>query len=244
MRSQLKIIGFAALVCLICSILLALASTVLKPLQERNKANDIKTKVLSVFGEKIFDKKGKLCVTPDELDAIFKSRITGIVLDSNGNVVEGKSVSDLTPKEISEIDKKSGLKAYYPLYIYNNTETHTKLYAIHVSGKGLWSTIKAYMALKPDLSTIFGVVVYEQQETPGLGGDVDKPYFQDRFKGKKWLKDGVVQHFTITKPGKAMNDHSIDGITAATMTCNGVQAFLNNDFKVYNKYFEKIRNQK
>jgi Na+-transporting NADH:ubiquinone oxidoreductase subunit C len=243
-REQLKIIGFAAVVCLVCSILLAFASTVLSPLQDRNKANDIKTKVLAVFGEKVLDKKGKLCVSLDELDAVFEKRISGIVLDSEGNVLEDKKVSELTPREISDIDKETGLKAFYPVYVYENSETGTKLYGIHVSGKGLWSTIKAYMALEPDLSTISGVVFYEHQETPGLGGEVEKSYFQNRFIGKRWLEDGVVQEFAITKPGMAENDHSIDGITAATMTCNGVEKFLNNDFKVYNKYFEKIRRQK
>ncbi len=241
MRDQLKIIGFAAAVCLVCSILLAFAATALSPLQARNKANDIKTKVLAVFGEKVLDEKGKLCVSLDELDAVFEERITGIVLDADGNLLEGKEVSELTAREISDIDKETGLKAFYPVYVYENSETGTKLYAIHVSGKGLWSTIKAYMALETDLSTISGIVFYEHQETPGLGGEVEKPYFQDSFNGKKWLENGVVQEFIITKPGMADNDHSVDGITAATMTCNGVEAFLNNDFKVYNKYFEKIR---
>jgi len=237
----MKIIGFAAAVCLVCSILLAFAATALGPRQARNKANDIKTKVLAVFGEKVLDEKGKLCVSLDELDAVFEERISGIVLDSEGNLLEGKEVSELTPREISDIDKETGLKAFYPVYVYENKETGKQLYAIHVSGKGLWSTIKAYMALETDLSTISGIVFYEHQETPGLGGEVEKPYFQDSFIGKKWLEDGVIQEFAITKPGMADNDHSVDGITAATMTCNGVEAFLNNDFKVYNKYFEKIR---
>ena len=241
MREQLKIIIFATVVCLICSVLLAFVSTALKPRQERNKANDIKTKVLMVFGEKVTNKKGKVCISQNEIDSIFTNRISGIVLDAEGNLVKDKNVGDLTPQEISDRNKETGLKAYYPVYIYKNKETGKKLYAIHVSGKGLWSTIKGYMALEEDLSTIAGMVFYEHQETPGLGGDVEKPYFQDRFKGKQWLDKGVVQEFEITKPGGAANNHSIDGITAATMTCNGVEAFLNDDFKIYNKYFEKLR---
>jgi Na+-transporting NADH:ubiquinone oxidoreductase subunit C len=240
-REQLKIIIFATVVCLVCSVLLAFVSTALKPLQERNKANDIKTKVLMVFGEKVTNEKGKVCISPNEIDSIFTNRISGIVLDAEGNLLKGKNVGDLTPQEISDRNKETGLKAFYPVYIYKNEETGKKLYAIHVSGKGLWSTIKGYMALEEDLSTIAGMVFYEHQETPGLGGDVEKPYFQDRFKGKQWLDKGVVQEFEITKPGGAANNHSIDGITAATMTCNGVEAFLNDDFKIYNKYFEKLR---
>ena len=243
MREQIKTIGFATVVCLVCSILLAVVSMALKPRQELNRANDVKSKVLMVFGEKVTDAKGRINVPQSEIDSIFSKRISGIVLDSDGNVIDGKKVDELTPKEISDINAETGLKEYYPLYIYKNEESGKTLYGIHVSGKGLWSTIKGYMALDTDLSTISGMVFYEHQETPGLGGDVEKPYFQDRFKGKKWIEDGKLQTFEITKPGLADNDHSIDGITAATMTCNGVQAFLNKDFDVYNKYFEKLRNK-
>ncbi len=239
MREQAKIIGFATAVCLVCSILLALVSTALGPRQARNKANDVKGKVLQVFGVAVTDDSGKPCLSPDELDALFKERITGLVLDSNGQHVPDKAVEDLDPREISEPDKTSGLKAFYPLYIYKDPETQSVQYAIHVSGKGLWSTVKGFMAIAADRSTIAGIVFYEHQETPGLGGEIEKPFFQNRFKGKQWHTDGKLQTFRITKPGADTDMHSVDGITAATMTCRGVEAFLNTDFTVYNQYFEK-----
>jgi Na+-transporting NADH:ubiquinone oxidoreductase subunit C len=242
-REQLKIIGFATAVCLVCSILLALVSSALAPRQARNKANDVKTKVLQVFGAEVTDAKGKLSISQDALDALFSSRITGLVLNADGQVVADRAVATLTPQQISDRDKSTGMKAFYPVYIYEDPETSLKQYAIHVSGKGLWSTIKGFMALKADLSTIAGVVFYEHQETPGLGGEVEKPYFQDSFKKKQWLKDGVLQDFHITKPGADPDPHSVDGITAATMTCRGVESFLNDDFKVYNNYFETLRTQ-
>jgi Na+-transporting NADH:ubiquinone oxidoreductase subunit C len=242
-RDQLKLIVFATVVCLVCSIMLAFVSNALAPRQARNKANDVKTKVLQVFGEAVVDESGKTCVSPDELDALFSSRITGMVLSSDGELVEGKTVDSLTPQQISDINKDTGLKAFYPLYIYEVPDSGVKRYAIHVSGKGLWSTIKGFMALKADLSTIAGIVFYEHQETPGLGGEVEKPYFQDSFIDKKWLSDGKVQPFVIMKPGSEKTDHGVDGITAATMTCRGVESFLNDDFAVYNNYLEKLRAQ-
>ncbi len=243
MRDQLKIIGFATAVCLICSVLLAVVSTALGPRQAQNKANDVKSKVLQVFDEPIFSEKGKLTVSPDELDAMFTERISGIVLNAEGLPVDGLAIEELTPQQISDQDKTTGLKAYYPLYIYTDPETKTKRYAIHVSGKGLWSTIKGFMALESDLSKIAGVVFYEHQETPGLGGEVEKPFFQDSFRGKTWIADGEVQYFRVTKPGEAHNDHCVDGITAATMTCRGVESFLNADYAVYNNYFDTLRTQ-
>lgn len=239
MREQIKTIGFATAVCLVCSILLAFVSSALSGRQERNKANDLMTKVLSVFGEKVTDARGKLLVSTDELDRMFSSRISGIVLDAESRVLPGRKVEELEPEDISEADKATGLKRFYPLYVYSDPQTGKPAYAIHVSGKGLWSTIKGYVALKSDLSTIAGVVFYEHQETPGLGGEIEKPYFQDRFKGKRWLDKGAVRRFRIIKPGAAGDDHSVDGITAATMTCRGVEEFLNADFAVYNEYFKR-----
>ncbi|MBL7115698.1 MAG: NADH:ubiquinone reductase (Na(+)-transporting) subunit C [Kiritimatiellae bacterium] len=241
MRDQAKIIGFATAVCLVCSILLALVSTALGPRQARNKANDVKSKVLQVFGVQVTDASGKPCVSPEELDTLFKQRITGLVLDSTGKHLPEKAVADLNPREISEPDKTSGLKPFYPLYIYEDPETQTRQYAIHVSGKGLWSTVKGFMALKADQSTIAGIVFYEHQETPGLGGEIEKPFFLNRFKGKQLHADGTLQAFRITKPGAQTDMHSVDGITAATMTCRGVENFLNTDFAVYDQYF---KNQK
>ncbi len=235
MREQLKIIRFATIVCLICSILLAVVSSSLSKRQEANKANDIKTKVLQVFG--VTNKLGKAVTAAAEIETVFSERITGLVLDAEGKVMTDKNVADLTPEEINTKDKETGLKQFYPLYIYTDPATAKKLYAMHVSGKGLWSTIKGYMALEDDLNTIFGMVFYENAETPGLGAEVEKPYFQDQFKGKKWLDNGKVAEFKIIKPGGELNDHTVDGITAATMTCNGVEIFLNEDFAVYNRYF-------
>lgn len=236
MREQLKIIRFATIVCLVCSVLLAVVSSVLAPRQEANKANDIKTKVLQVFG--VTNSLGQAVTAAEEIEKVFSEQITGLVLDAEGKVVADKQVSDLTPAEINSRDKVTGLKEFYPLYIYTDAATSEKRYAIHVSGKGLWSTIKGYMALEDDLSTIFGIVFYENAETPGLGAEVEKPFFQDQFKGKKWLdENGAVVKFSVIKPGGELNDHTVDGITAATMTCAGVEVFLNEDFKIYNKYF-------
>jgi len=238
-RDQLKTVGFAAAVCLVCSILLACLSWGLKDRQQMNRDNDIKKKVASVFGLDVVDEKGRLSVSQDELDAIFEETISGIVLGNTGEIQEGRSVSELSGEEMNDRDPLTGLKALYPLYVYEGGDGAQKRYAIHVSGKGLWSTVKGYVALESDLNTIAGVVIYEHAETPGLGGEVEKKFFLDRFKGKKWLAGGEVQRLRITKPGEANGPHAVDGITAATMTCRGVEAFLTEDFMVYNRYFEK-----
>jgi Na+-transporting NADH:ubiquinone oxidoreductase subunit C len=239
---QMKTIGFAAAVCLVCSLLLSVVYSTLREEQEANKANEIKVKVLSVLGLEVVDQKGRQIKTNEEIVEMFTSQIEGMVLDGNGKMVEDVSMGTLTSADINERDKETGLKKYYPLYVYNDSATGKKKYAIHMSGMGLWSVVKAYMAMNSDLETISGMVFYDHAETPGLGGEIEKEFFQSQFEGKKMYREGELQEFDIIKPGLETDDFCISGITAATMTCKGVKAFINKDFKVYSKYFATIRN--
>lgn len=239
MGKELKVIAFAAAVCLICSLLLAAVYSGLKPLQDRNKALDVKIKVLTALGAKVADEGGKVTKSAVEIEEMFSAQIEGLVIDSDGKLVD-VAIVDLTEEQINK-RRDNGLKDYYPLYVATDPDSGRKRYAIHVSGRALWSVVKGYMALEEDGSTIAGMAFYEHQETPGLGGEIEKPFFQDSFREKKFLSAGKVQLFRILKPGQPTDSHSIAGITAATMTCNGVAEFLNDDFQVYHKYFESIR---
>ncbi|OVE73373.1 NADH:ubiquinone reductase (Na(+)-transporting) subunit C [bacterium B17] len=241
MGEQLKTIGFAAAVCLVCSLLLAAVYSGLREEQEQNKANELKVKVLTAFGKEIIDGKGKLAVSQEQVDEMFKAEIVGKVLDGNGELVESITVEALAPEQINNRNKETGLKEYYPFYIHTDPATSKKRYAIHLSGMGLWSVVKAYLALEDDYNTIAGMAFYDHAETPGLGGEIEKDFFQDRFKEKKMLEGDVVKGFQILKPGMQTDDYCIDGISGATMTCKGIANFINSDFAVYNKYFSKLR---
>ncbi|PKK96399.1 MAG: hypothetical protein CVV58_06550, partial [Tenericutes bacterium HGW-Tenericutes-3] len=66
--------------------------------------------------------------------------------------------------------------------------------------KGLWSTLYGYLALETDLKTIKGISFYKHAETPGLGGEIDKPEFQKNFYGKKILSEsGELISVTVLK---------------------------------------------
>ena len=45
----------------------------------------------------------------------------------------------------------------------------------------------AILLLIPDCETAKGITFYKHGETPGLGGEVEKPWFQDNFIGKKFV---------------------------------------------------------
>ena len=242
MGKDLKTIMFATAVCVVCSLLLAGSYSALKSRQDANKLLDFRSKVLQVFGVPVMDAKGHRLMSGKEINDLFTSRVAGHVLDHEGHLTD-KRVEDLTPEQINARDKAiGGLKAFYPYYEFTTDDGH-KLYAIHVSGMGLWSVCKAYLALKDDFETIAGIAFYEHAETPGLGGEIEKPKFQDQFKGKQLAKDGQAEYFRVLRPSDAIDNASVHGPSGATMTSKGITAFINSDYSVYHAYFQSLKQQ-
>ncbi len=102
-----------------------------------------------------------------------------------------------------------------------------KSIAIPFEGKGLWATIKGFIALDSEYKTISGVSFYQQEETPGLGAEIVLPDFTDRFVGK-FIDSGSKPGISIIPPGSSTpGDNEIYGISGATLTCDKVEAMLN-----------------
>ena len=95
-----------------------------------------------------------------------------------------------------------------------------------IEGPGLWSTMRGYLALKPNGKTIAGIRFYEHGETPGLGDQIDNDAWRAQWAGKELFgNDGlprieVVKGFVVA--GSASQQHQVDGLSGATLTGNGV----------------------
>jgi len=199
---------------------------------------DRRVNVLKAFGVEVANEKGKRIITDDDVIATFKKHIFEVVLDRNGQILEGVSSDDLT-----SADKKKKLKL--PLYQWSEEDTVTR-YAFPISGYGLWSTLYGYMALEKDLATVIGVTFYDHKETPGLGGECSMPWFMDQFAAKIVWADGKLLPFEVVKGGVAVKYpsgclHCVDGISAATITSNGITTFIREDLALYDAYFKTIR---
>ena len=114
--------------------------------------------------------------------------------------------------------------------------------AVQFSGAGLWGPIKGILALDPDLITIRNIRFYQQEETPGLGGEIGSDWFQDQFKGKEIVSGSGTPGFRVLRQADVPRKNSVDAITGATMTSNRVQVILDNLAKelstVRNKYVQ------
>ncbi|MDP7027500.1 MAG: NADH:ubiquinone reductase (Na(+)-transporting) subunit C [Candidatus Marinimicrobia bacterium] len=223
------------------SLLLALASTQLKELQEFNIDLDKKKNILKCIGIDV------ATMTPDMIIDEYESNISNIPLNANGDVVtniENKNLKSVQNKSTGQINYYIDNVQYFPAYKASNPES----FIIPIAGKGLWSTLFGYFALEKDLNTVKGISFYKHGETPGLGGEVEKKWFQDNFIGKKiFNSSGELVSITVVK-GKASDllssnalIHGVDGISGATITSRGVSEFLKNDLLRYEPYIKRNR---
>lgn len=233
MHSNRYTLIFTTLVTMILAFILSSAYSSLEDITNSNIQADIKKNILSSLG---FAPSNKAPWTTENVEQIFKESIVSFVVDKSGNVIPGKLPEDIDPKVDTEL---------YPLY-KKIVDGKVDGFAIPISGKGLWGTMYGYFAIESDGATAKGITFYKHIETPGLGAEVDKPWFQQNFVGKRFIdNDGnLIGIQTIKGKVDESSDeayHQVDGITGATMTSRGLNEFLLKDLKFYNPYFEQIR---
>lgn len=94
-------------------------------------------------------------------------------------------------------------------------------------GSGLWDHISGIMAVTKDLQRIVGLTIIEQKETPGLGGRIEEPFFQEQFTGEKiGQKISMIQ---ATEAGGDTNkeNSAFDSISGATLTSRAFEVIVN-----------------
>lgn len=109
-------------------------------------------------------------------------------------------------------------------------------YALPLEGPGFWAPIKGIIGISADTRTVTGIAFYEQNETPGLGGEIIKPEFTRQFVGKK-IKDTDVPIEIISATAPS-NEHSVHAITGATQTSSRLGKFMNETIAAWR---EKMR---
>ena len=232
---------FISILTLVVSLLLALASTQLKDIQEFNVELDKKKNILKCIGKDVTLMKA------DEIIEEYKSNISNIILKLNGDVVANiasENLESVKNKSTGQLKYFLDNVEYLPAYKSSNPEA----FIIPISGKGLWSTLFGYFALERDLNTVMGITFYKHGETPGLGGEVEKKWFQNNFVGKKIFdQSGELVSIKVVK-GKANDvysgqdiNHGVDGISGATITSRGVSDFLKRDLIRYGQYIKNNR---
>ncbi|MEM8593702.1 MAG: Na(+)-translocating NADH-quinone reductase subunit C [Pseudomonadota bacterium] len=239
-NSTRQTLFIAAILCLVCSIVVSSAAVILKPQQVANKLLDRNKNILSAAG--LFDEDKHSDADVASLFAQFEpvfldlregkllsiDEAKGLNLDANTFDQKAASkVPELSRKLSSEEDTALiGRQAKYALIYLLKEEGELKRMVLPVHGYGLWGTLYGFMAVENDANTIAGLAFYSHKETPGLGAKVDLPKWKALWPGKKIyeIKDDQLNvRIKLTK-GQANPDNSyeVDGLSGATLTSVGV----------------------
>ncbi len=228
-----KTVAVALALCLVCAVLVSLATVALRPLQNYNKALDMKRNILDVAG---------LLDEGTDIDQAFKERIEAKLVDlATGEYVDGnvdeydqrKAAKDPAQNEAIPVEKDIAsirVKAKVAKVFLVKNGDQLQSIILPVNGYGLWSTMYGFLALEADGQTVQSINLYDQGETPGLGGEVVNPNWRALWKGKKVYNESGEVALTLVKgtvdTSRADSVYKVDGLAGATLTSRGVSNLI------------------
>jgi len=252
-----KTILVAGVLCVVCSVIVSSAAVFLKPIQTKNQLLDKKKNILTAAG---------MYEPGDDIEQKFSTFKSGVVDFASGellspetapegvDLLEGfdqkKAAKD--PKLSIAIDPSvdyGGIKRrskYGQVYFVMEGDSVSKI-ILPVHGKGLWSTMYGFIALNSDTKTVEGITFYEHGETPGLGGEIENPSWQESWKGKLAFDEQGQPAIEVLK-GKVDSttsnaQYKIDGLSGATITSRGVSGTMKYwlSENAYGPFLQKFR---
>ena len=229
MSDRLKTLIFAAVMCMVCSILLTTASRGLQSYQEKNILMDMRKNILKSVN---LVKEGA-AYDFAEIEKLYTDNIQPIWVDSSGR----------------QVDENQRGKQDLHLYLYTQKGS-VAAYIVPINTRGLWGKIHGYLALESDGSTVSGFTVYKHSETPGLGGEIEKQWFQKNWVGKKivdgvgaFVSVGIAKGQVANKIPSEKQSNYVDGISGATLTGQYLSAGIRQILEQYEPVSVSFRNR-
>lgn len=217
--------------CLICSLFVSVASVGLRGLQQQNAENEMRVNVLKAAH--LVEPQANL--NNQEIQQKFK-QIETVVIDLKTGEVE-KSINPAKynmraaakdPNKSRALTEDPARIRRQPQYatVYLVKENNQVVNAVlPVNGYGLWSTMYGFVSVSPQKRTINGISFYEQQETPGLGGEIVNPKWQANWKDVAIYDQNNATNVHLVKNPSRPNE--VDSLAGASLTSRGVQNMIN-----------------
>lgn len=221
-----KILGVAILVALVCAIVVSMTAIILKPLQDANFAALHSARMAAMLDTLpgMRDLMEQLGV--DTLETRLVDLNTGTFATNSDAAAfdpvaatsdPAQSIALAAEIDIAGLRRRANLA---PVHLLER-EGEVLLVVLPVSGAGYQSTLRAMLALEPDLRTIAALTITQHGETPGLGARIEDPAWQALWAGTEAV-DAAGNIIVTVVRGQATEPFEIDGITGATISSNGV----------------------
>lgn len=97
-------------------------------------------------------------------------------------------------------------------------------YAVPIGGQGFWAPIKGFLGVAADRVTVTGIAFYEQNETPGLGAEIETPAWRGQFPGRTLAERPAL---VMRRPGEPLGRNEVHAVTGATQTSVRLAGLIN-----------------
>jgi Na+-transporting NADH:ubiquinone oxidoreductase subunit C len=231
-----KTVFVAASVALVCSLIVSVAVTWLRPIQLAYRSVEQNRAVLIAAGlaapEAVLEDRDVVSLFL-ELDPQLVDLDAGRFVGADASMIasydfRAAAEDPAASREIAaaaDIASIGRRPLLMPVYVQRSGGKLEQL-VLPVYGRGMWSTIYGYVVLNADLSTIARAWFYEHGETPGIGDRIQNPEWLARWIGKRAFAEDGTMVLRIGTAGTASADERIDGITGATVTVGSVDRLV------------------
>ena len=232
--SVLYNLGFAAIVCVVCAVVVSSSAVTLRERQEANQLLEKQRNVLVAAGLATESES----LESDDVAGRF-APIRQVVIDlrtgeesvsTDPALFDQRAATRDTETSRAAPANDAGLtRLANEVLVYEVRDGEAlELVILPVEGLGLWSTLYGFVALDADLETIRGLTFYQHGETPGLGGEVDNPRWKSLWPGRRAFENNEPRiEVTRGRAGSPEEDpYRVDGLAGATMTGRGVTNLL------------------
>jgi Na+-transporting NADH:ubiquinone oxidoreductase subunit C len=237
----------ALLLCVVCSILVSSFAVGLRPLQEANRALEMKKNILSAVG--LFDPQEHQDEDVPRLFEQVEAKLVDLSTGKYTSVPENydqrkasrdPKLSDIIPGDRDPATLKRREK-YSFVYLVKTSDGTLDQIVLPIRGYGLWSTLWGFLSIDAATleqeaaeTTIRGLTFYEHKETPGLGGEVDNPDWKAKWNGRENTKKIFDAEWNVlievikgsVSPNDSAREYKVDGLSGATITSRGVTKML------------------
>jgi Na+-transporting NADH:ubiquinone oxidoreductase subunit C len=251
-------IQFAAVVCVVCALVVAASAVGLRSKQESNQLLFRQKNVLLAAGLV----KPEDALTDDQVRQHFDRsiRVRLVDLATGEYMADGKFDANTYDQRRARNDpalsraappnaaKVARLPTYGVVYLVGagGKDAAVEQVVLPIEGIGMWGTLYGALALDRDGKTIRGLTFYDQKETPGLGGDIANPRWQALWVGRQAFDANWEPKIAVIKGNAgppAQDPHRVDAISGATITSNGVSRLVGFWLSAdgYGRYLKRFR---
>lgn len=221
-RVKTLVVAFA--VSAICALLVTAATVVLRPIQAQNRAAEQQARLESLIAAvpgiaELIEAAGGDALSTAVVDLDSGAVATGVTPETlEASLSDPSNWTTLSSGEdVAGIGSRPDFAQIYLLRDGNAVS----LAILPIVGTGYNGRIQALLALRGNMTTLAGIAITEQAETPGLGARIEEPLWQQGFAGKQLFDATGAPRFTVAR-GPARTEFEVDGITGATRTSNAI----------------------